>query len=143
MLNEKIAYKLTALDGSGVTSLIEASTLDEAHEMAGAWAREGDYHGDGFGRGTVWVDVRIEWTDSDGESRVDMARSIAIDPPAPRCARSNEHTWRAVGVWPSGARTRGTDVCAKCGVAKHWDSFAQRPDTGEQGLSSVRYTQAS
>lgn len=34
------------------------------------------------------------------------------------------------------------EVCAVCGCYRETDSWAQRPDTGEQGLKSIAYEEA-
>lgn len=153
MANQALTkYTMTMLDGSGVTQVVECASLAEAREAAGDWAREGDYPvgPDGEQDRTVWEDVRIEWIDEDGDECEDVVRNIAIDPPEPKCVRGKEHDWQRPysivgglkenpGVWGSGGGVKGVEVCVHCGCAKHWDSWAQRPDNGVQGLDSVRY----
>jgi hypothetical protein len=77
--------------------------------------------------------------------------TTAIDPDAPDCDDPRGHNWKAPhelvggiednpGVWGSGGGVKIHEVCVRCGCGKLTDTWAQRPDTGEQGLDSVAYT---
>lgn len=144
------SFTLTMLDGSGVTQTIQAADLVAARVAAREWVEGGDYHSGEDGESTIWEDVRIEWIDEDGDECEDEVRNIAIDPPTPKCLRGKEHDWQTPheivgglkenpGVWGSGGGVKGTYVCLHCGCGKHWDSWAQRRDNGEQWLASVSY----
>jgi hypothetical protein len=130
--------KWTLRDGeSGVTETVEGA-LYEARERAEAWAREGDY---GEITSTIWVDVEIDDEDGDTVETV----TVEIDPREPDCTAA-EHHWIADGAKGFGYVLRGNGggvisqaACVHCGTRRISDSWAQRPDTGEQGLDSVRY----
>jgi hypothetical protein len=77
------------------------------------------------------------------------SRTFAIEPDAPGCTEG-EHDWQEPyeilgglkenpGVWGQGAGVIMHSVCMHCGCERVTDTYAQRPDTGEQGLTSVRY----
>lgn len=103
--------------------------------------------------GTLWIDVRardvIRRTLSD---RV----TFAVDPDEPNCDEGSDrdgHDWQSPyevlgglrenpGVWGHGAGLRYSRVCSCCGTYRDTDTWAQRRDTGEQGLTSVRYREA-
>jgi hypothetical protein len=140
---------------SGVTHQIMAKTEKAAIARAREWAREGDY---GEIESTIWVDVYVsQETDqnydsergSDEETRV----TLSIDPEEPDCAEGHEHDWKTPysvlgglkenpGVQGHGGGAICKEVCAHCGVYKITDTWAQRPDNGEQGLRSVSYEEA-
>ena len=115
---------------SGVEVSISAADDADAREQAEKWAREGDWNNEG---GTVWVDVMV--IDDDGDHEV---VNVAIDPDEPECS-SEEHDWQDRGVRGTGGGVIITEECAHCGLRRIRDTWAQRADTGEQGLESVRY----
>ena len=43
------------------------------------------------------------------------------------------------GVWGHGGGVVYHEVCAHCGALKTVDTWAQNPENGVQGLTSVRY----
>lgn len=74
---------------------------------------------------------------------------VAVDPKEPPCSNLL-HNWQAEyavvggvkenpGVWGHGGGVRINEVCASCGLLRVTDTWAQNPDTGEQGLQSVEY----
>ena len=133
---------------SGVTMKIKAFDLKDAREYADDWALDGDYNLTSDDS-TIWVDVQI--LDADGD-HIDTV-TTEINPPEPDCDQGQEHDWRTPysvlgglkenpGVWGHGGGVISKEVCARCGVYRISDSWAQRPDTGEQGLNSVTYEPA-
>ncbi|MEA3225106.1 MAG: hypothetical protein U9Q07_04085 [Planctomycetota bacterium] len=128
---------------------------DSAREAAQEYVDGGDWGMDEDDASTTWIDVRVWKCDENGQI-VDEDESelvtITLQPPEPRCHDGEDHDWKRPewlggckenpGVQGHGGGTRGTDVCRRCGCYRHWDGWAQRPDTGEQGLDSVRYTAA-
>jgi len=107
--------------------------------------------GDNY-RGTeawCWADD-CDWT-ADLASASD---TVTIDPPEPACTTPGRagHDWQAPhdlvggleqnpGVFGNGGGVIVHQVC-DCGVWRIRDTWAQRNDTGEQGLDSVRYETA-
>lgn len=105
-------------------------------------------------KSTDWFDVRT-WLlglDEDGDE-VEVGEAyvtVRIDPDEPRCIEGEEHDWQSPlevvggieenpGVIGHGGGVICKRVCAKCGRYRLTDSWAQRSDTGEQGLDSVEY----
>jgi hypothetical protein len=105
---------------------------------------------------TTWVHVHA-WTryvlgemTLDDDDREDFA--IAVDPEEPECSES-DHEWESPrevvggcesspGVFGHGGGVICREVCAHCGALKVIDTWAQCPETGEQGLTSVHYERA-
>jgi len=95
---------------------------------------------------TDWVDVwawrRALALDEDGRVitiEMDRARhTIEIEPEEPDCTH-DEHDWHEWRVRGHGGGVEITEVCAHCGRYMIIDTWAQRPDTGEQGLRSIEY----
>lgn len=128
----------------------DAETADEAaEEFAGTYERDGK---------TYWVRVWM-WRpglalDEDGDVvrlQIDREwRSIAIEPDEPECSGREGHDWQSPievvggvkenpGVHGHGGGVIITEVCAHCGRYRITDTWAQDPETGEQGLESVEY----
>jgi hypothetical protein len=75
-----------------------------------------------------------------------------VDPEEPDCSAA-DHDWCSPievvggidsnpGVWGHGGGVKITEVCRHCGGYRITDTWAQRQDTGEQGLESVEYHEA-
>src|SRR5690606_30209135 len=95
---------------------------------------------------TEWIDVwawrRALALGEDGRVvTIEMERdrhTIALDPEEPPCTH-DEHDWREWRVRGHGGGVEITQVCAHCGHYLIHDTWAQRRDTGEQGLEAVEY----
>lgn len=136
-----------ARDGdSGVTLDLGVTTPSDAREDAIAWAEGGDY---GDVVRTIWLDVDLR-SETGHEDRV----TTQIDPTEPACGDGREHGWQSPHAIVGGLRenpgVRGhgggvicTEVCLRCGCARITDTWAQRRDTGEQGLTSVEYREGT
>lgn len=126
----------------------EYDSTKKAIDSAAREVALGDYDPDS----TIWVKVCVWEVDEDGDP-VDggeaAARTVALDPEEPECV-DDEHDWQAPveivggcepnpGVWGNGGGVIITEVCARCGWYCVTDTWAQDPETGEQGLTSVRY----
>lgn len=92
--------------------------------------------------GTYWIDADV--LDAAGDV-VAQRRNVAIDPPEPACTE-RAHDWRDAGAPGFGDVVCGNGGgvilrrrCAHCGLARIVDTWAQRPDNGVQGLTSVHY----
>lgn len=119
-----------------------ASSADEALDEARSNVDRSNYSGEG----TIWIDfsVRCELT---GE---ESSGTECLDEDEPECEDGAEHDWRSPheivggckdnpGVWGNGGGVIIHECCMRCGCARITDTWAQRRDTGEQGLTSVSY----
>ncbi len=122
---------------------VEADDLDHALEIA-----RGNVDADNYGEitETTWIDVMARHVLT-GETARD---TVQLDPPEPDCVDGQAHDWQSPhdvvggltenpGVWGHGGGVQIVEVCAHCGGYRETDTWAQRPDTGEQGLESVSY----
>lgn len=126
----------------------EAGHLSDGDSVASDlrdWILGGDW---GEIESTIWISA-CAYIDGDEDDVTHV--TVAIDPEEPPCAGAGEHVWRAPhaivggieespGVWGHGGGVTCTSVCIVCGCAMDTDSWAQNPETGEQGLDSVEYT---
>lgn len=98
---------------------------------------------------TLYIDVRVRNVIT-GENDSD---TVTLQPEEPNCEDGQEHDWRSPysvlgglkenpGVWGHGGGVIIKTVCANCGRYRITDTWAQRPDTGEQGLDSTSYEDA-
>jgi len=78
--------------------------------------------------------------------------TVTIQPTEPECKDGEEHDWQSPheivggikgnpGVWGRGGGVIVDEACMRCGCRRQTDTWAQRPDTGEQGLQSVAYAE--
>ena len=124
---------------------------DTAEEAAQKYVDGGDWEAE---TSTWWIDVLCTPTDDDGEPIEDEAETVTItvDPDEPDCS-APDHDWCSPievvggidsnpGVWGHGGGVKITEVCRHCGGYRITDTWAQRQDTGEQGLESVEYREA-
>lgn len=95
------------------------------------------------GLSTEFYDFEV--LDARGETVADL-RSVAIDPEEPDCTEAR-HDWQDDGAKGFGEVVRGNGGgvvcrwrCSHCRTTKTLDTWAQRRDTGEQGLNSVTYS---
>lgn len=127
-------------DGNAEIEIEADSAQDAAQEYVdgGSW---------GEVESTIWITVYVESDDSEREGI-----TIALDPTEPDCEAS-EHDWRSPlslvggikenpGVQGHGGGVVIHEVCGYCGSHRHRDTWAQNPETGEQGLDSVSYDEA-
>jgi len=133
-------YRIELEGGRAGDTEIEADTLAEAIEEAKEFARDGDWDQD---EGTIWIDTRVYDADDDEV----WSGSVAVDPPEPADC---DHEWQSPhaivggleenpGVHGHGGGVIITEVCMRCGTERTTDTWAQNPETGEQGLTSVSY----
>lgn len=129
----------TARDEGGAELQIRATSVEEAIQRAEAWVREGDY---GEAEETVWPRV---WLFRDDEELAESFQ-VAIDPPEPACRTDTHrypgHEWRQSSVIGHGGGVIVEEACQRCGFRRTTDTWAQDPETGAQGLRSVRYSPA-
>lgn len=129
-------------------------TCDSGSEAAQEYVDTGDWS---TGSETIWIDVRT-WRvglDADGDTVcVDEDwHTIPLEPEEPDCEQGHDHDWRSPysllgglrenpGVWGHGGGVVITECCAHCGTYRITDTWAQNPETGEQGLRSVNYRES-
>lgn len=98
--------------------------------------------------GTLYIDVRVRNVVT-GESESD---TVTLEPDAPDCS-ADDHDWQSPirvvdgikenpGVWGNGGGVIMLQVCAHCGAYCETNTWAQRRDTGERGLTEVSYRDA-
>lgn len=129
---------------------IEAGTLEEAMEKAEEWIKNGEWDAS---EGTVYLTgylVEITLDEDGDEVEEDHEITVTVDPEEPKCTEA-EHDWQAPhslvggikenpGVWGHGGGVTMREACMHCGCGKFTDTWAQNPNNGEQGLTSVKYT---
>jgi hypothetical protein len=132
---------------------------DESEDAAQRFVDSGDWD---EGNSTTWVHVYTFRTgyclDEDGDLVtlcIDRGRhTITIHPEEPECLDGRDHDWQSPykllgglkenpGVWGNGGGIIAHEVCANCGARMTYDTWAQDPETGEQGLTQVTYKEAT
>lgn len=126
-----------------------AECAEDALEIARGNVDRANYGGDDDHPLYIDVSVHCALTDEDASDTVTLE---AIEPD---CVEGDDffvddHDWQAPyavvgglrenpGVWGHGAGVVIKEVCAHCGRYRVTDTWAQRRDTGEQGLCEVTY----
>jgi hypothetical protein len=122
---------------------IEAASPEAA---AQGYVETGDW---GEPTSTIWITVYV--TPVGGDPDFDReAHTVEIDPDEPSCESGEDHQWKSPielvgglednpGVFGHGGGVVIHEVCQHCGCSKTTDTWAQNPETGEQGLQSVSY----
>jgi hypothetical protein len=131
-------------EGGEISELVAESRKSAIAELREEYREWG-------GDSTSWYDVAIAVADSAPDNDSDDWESITVtvDPTEPDCT-DGEHEWESPieivggikenpGVWGHGGGVTIQEVCRKCGCGRLTDTWAQRQDTGEQGLRSVTY----
>lgn len=130
-------------DGNHYTT-IEAATAEEALDEARSNVDRSNYH---ECEGTLYIDVRVDAEDDDTVSASD---TVTLEPEEPECSHEDGHDWQSPheivgglrenpGVQGHGGGVIIQEVCMHCGCGRTTDTWAQRPDTGRQGLREVSY----
>ena len=119
---------------SGEKEAFLASSMKEARSEADDFA-SGLYEPSGSQQ---WVDIRIypEW-----RGELEEEHTATIDPLEPDCSEE-AHEWVEGQVSGHGGGVLIRSTCAHCGLQRTHDTWSQRSDTGEQGLSSLSYRPA-
>lgn len=136
-----------AMDGErNVWELIaddEESAIAEVLDCLREW--NDDYPSTDWGE--YWLAYSAEEPSPDSDAW--KQHTATLHPIEPECD-DGEHKWESPveivggikenpGVWGHGGGVRIQEVCLKCGCGKLTDTWAQRLDTGEQGLRSITY----
>lgn len=133
-------------DGTAGFQTLTAASGAAAAEMAADSYDRDDYPADAR---TIYIDGWVECA-ATGERE---SYHVTLPRPEPRCDDGHEHDWRSPysvlgglrdnpGVWGHGGGVITREVCAHCGLYRVTDTWAQRRDTGEQGLTEVSYEDA-
>jgi hypothetical protein len=141
---EDSAGKTYVISIDGQSATIQADNLQAAREAVEESIKEkrGDY---GCENSTVSVDYSLA-----GEDGEELRGTFTLDPVEPDCSNEDGHDWRRP-KWGLGENPGVTghdggvvihEVCSRCRVRKVEDTWAQRQDTGEQGLHSLTYLPA-
>lgn len=124
-----------------------ACSAEEALEEARGNVDRSNYNEDA---GTLYIQVSVtcpETSESDSDT-------VTCEPDEPDCAPGYEHNWQSPielvggikenpGCWGHGGGVIYHEVCAHCGCKRTTDTWAQNPDTGEQGLREVSYEEGA
>lgn len=124
---------------------VTADSAAEALEIAISNVDRANYDTDGD-LGTIWIDVTVRCPETKEES----SAKVTLEPEEPACSDERGHDWQSPyeilgglkenpGVFGHGGGVIIRECCMRCGCGRTTDTWAQRPDTGEQGLRSVRY----
>lgn len=104
-----------------------------------AVAREQACEGSGEIESTVWCDYDL----LDARGELISTHEVEVDPIQPRCADGfrDSHDWREVegSIRGNGGGITYREECAHCRAQKHVNTWAHRPDNGQQGKTSIRY----
>lgn len=87
---------------------------------------------------TQWTTV---WVSHEADGVDECRRVVVVHPEEPDCS-ADAHEWEDDGVRANAGGVIVRETCAHCGVSRITDTWAQRPDTGEEGLTSVHYEAA-
>ena len=129
-------------------------TAETAEEAAREYVDGGEWENSSE---TWWIDIECTPLGDDGEFDPYTVESetvtIEVEPEEPECTEA-DHDWCSPlevvggiesnpGAWGHGGGVKITEVCRHCGAYRITDTWAQRPDTGEQGLRSIEYRDAN
>lgn len=137
---------MVTYDGeSGDYSEVTAASGKEALDEACSEVDRGSWYPDA--QGTIWVDVRVNCELTHEED----ARTVTLHEEEPECSSADvHHDWQSPveivggidenpGVQGHGGGVILDEVCMICGCGRQTDTWAQRPDTGEQGMESIEH----
>ncbi len=133
-----LAHLWTVTDGQGGEVIVEADTITEAVEVApDAWMQGLDpvTH-------TTWWHLSVYPADpslSIARRRM-MWQDVTVtqEPAEPDCT-GTAHDWRESPARCHGGGVVYDETCRVCGAVRTVDTWAEDPETGEQGLGSVTY----
>lgn len=89
---------------------------------------------------TYWVAIQVNRVDGDGDTEYVDEVKITVEPVEPDCPAGNVHGWVQTDLRGNGGGVIITDTC-DCGATRTKNTWAQNIDTGEQGLTSIRFGQ--
>ena len=122
---------------------------DDGEEAAQSYVDDGDW-----GDGTTWIDVSVWQSGINAGGEIvrvnEGSHTIEVNQEEPECTCEDGHDWQSPieivggikenpGVWGHGGGVIINEVCIHCGCGKTTDTWAQNPNNGVQGLTSVSY----
>lgn len=131
---------------------IEFAHDTDTSDAANQYIEGGDW---GDRTQTVYVTVHTYRKGVNDRGQIEQvereSHTITIEPDEPDCIDGNQHVWKSPlslvggckenpGVYGHGGGVIITECCMLCGCKKQTDTWAQNPENGEQGLTSVEYT---
>lgn len=139
-------YEYDIREECGGYDTIRAKDDADAERQLEEWVRDGEYgqHDESTAK-TLWVHTYYE-REGGEQTRI----TVQIDPDEPDCIDGEDHDWQSPidlvggcdenpGVYGHGGGVTITELCIHCGCERTMDTWAQDPNTGEQGLESVAY----
>lgn len=134
-------------DGNAEVEMVSDTLAAAARE----YVEDGDWGDDRSETSWVTIYAWRRWTLGDVE--IDEERDsfdVEIEPEEPECDGEHEHDWCSPyavvggirenpGVWGHGGGVIIHEICRHCGCLRTTDTWAQNPETGEQGLRAVSY----
>lgn len=144
-VSEEAAMRIwTLIEEGDEYAAVEADSAEEALEIARDNVDPSCYDSSSK---TFWVSVEVRCEETD-ES---LSDAVECEPDEPDCPEGS-HDWQSPheivggleenpGVQGHGGGVIIHEVCMHCGCARITDTWAQNPDTGEQGLRSVEYVE--
>lgn len=132
----------TLRDDEGSEEEVTATSMAAAVRQAREWVKDGCWD---TTDGPVHVHVWVQ-----GEDGTEDRVTVTVEQDAPDCAPGEVHDWRSPhevvggleenpGVWGHGGGVVISECCMRCGCKRTTDTWAQDPQTGEQGLTAVTY----
>lgn len=132
----------------GAEEEFTAESLEAARDYADHWLCEGWNECEG----PFWIDGWLTWVDEDGGDCEEKI-TVQVDPPEPRCV-ADAHDWRGEydvvgglkenpGVFGNEGGVEILRVCIHCNILRVVNTWAQRPDTGQQGFTTTIYRDPS
>jgi hypothetical protein len=130
--------------------VIECESIQEAMDIAIKNVSRENYDWED-GEGCAFVDVSVHELDDKGKRNGIFDKDvIVLQPREPECVDDSGHNWQNPlsivgghaenpGVFAHGAGMLILHCCMKCGAQKKVNTWATRPDTGEQGMVSIHY----
>jgi hypothetical protein len=126
---------VTQDDGSeGYLVCAGAEPTEEEEAAVEAWWQDGDWDTSG---GTLWLHPTLH--PLDGGQAPGRQLVVEIPPPEPTCPGHRAHEWADGSVQGHGGGVITVETCRRCGVRLTTDTWATDPETGEQGLRTIRY----
>lgn len=128
-----------ATDGNAEIGYVGDDKVRSGKRAAEAYVECGDW---GDRNETKWITVRawLAGINPDGDEVEVKAEShtITLEPEEPTC-ESPLHEWKQLSLRGNGGGVIIRERCEQCGVERTINTWAQDPETGEQGLHQVTY----